>query len=356
MNFILRSVLRILSPFSFLYQFLFFLDRTLTKSKRIDGALVISVGNLTVGGTGKTPFVQHLVSYIRDNHKDYSITILSRGYKASLSETGAKLEESSLPSEVGDEPKLHKETFPDVQVIIGRNRFDSFYKFNSVPKGKKHILLLDDGFQHHKIERDFDFVLLDANRPLGNGYTIPLGILREPLSSLKRADAVLFTKITEATRKEVTLLGEVISSRFPGLPVLHSRFSAKLNPSEVSADSFLVVTGVGNPEFVRKTAVSLLPGKKIETKFFPDHHHYSQEEMISLLSDIKPNQGLVTTGKDWIKWKEFPSFLEKIKELNVSLFLISLEVEMEEKERFRILLESLFSNYEAKISRGENRL
>lgn len=310
---------------------------------------MISVGNLTVGGTGKTPFVQYLVRYIEQHHKDYAITILSRGYGASRSGEGAKVELNSLPEEVGDEPKLHKESFPDVQVIIGRDRFGSFQKYNSVP-GKKHVVILDDGFQHHKIQRDLDIVLMDANRPLGNGWTIPLGILRERDSSLKRADLLVFTKITDETIKLVRKLGDSYSGKFPNLSVFYSRFLGSLIFGSNFKKKYKLVTGVGNPKFVLKTAEECLKTKDIELHVFPDHHRYEEEELLSILSELPKNTGLVTTEKDWVKWKEFPQFLSELEKSEMGPVLIGLEIKIEGTETFNLRLESLFSNYESKIS------
>ncbi|TGN10351.1 tetraacyldisaccharide 4'-kinase [Leptospira ilyithenensis] len=337
----------IFSPLSLLYQFLFYLDRSRTESLKLGEVLVVSVGNLTVGGTGKTPFVQYLIGYIQKHHKDYAITILSRGYGATLSKQGAKVELHSIPGEVGDEPKLHKESFPDVQVIIGRDRFGSFQKHNSV-LGKKHIVILDDGFQHHKIQRDLDIVLMDANRPLGNGWTIPLGTLRERDTSLKRADLLLFTKITDETANLVKKLGDTYSKKFPRLSVFYSRFLGSLIFGSNLKKKYRLVTGVGNPQFVLKTAKECLKTKDIELHVFPDHHHYKEDELLSILSELPKNTGLVTTEKDWVKWKEFPKFLSELENLKIYPVLIGLEIRIEGTDAFNLRLESLVSNYESK--------
>jgi len=347
--FLLRSLLWIFSPLSFLYQFLFYLNQTRIQPNKLGDVLVVSVGNLTVGGTGKTPFVQYLIRHIKKHYKDYAITVLSRGYGAAFSKQGAIVESDSLPDEVGDEPKLHKEAFPDAQVIIGRDRIASFQKHNSI-SGKKHIVILDDGFQHRKIQRDLDIVLMDANHPLGNGWTIPLGVLRENDSSLKRADFVVFTKITDKTDFEVRKLGGLYSKRFPHLSVFYSRFEGSLVQGKISAKNYRLVTGVGNPKFVLKTAEDCLGTKEIKLHTFPDHHRYKEEELFTILSDLSTNTDLVTTEKDWVKWKLFSKFKSELERLGIGVVVIGIEIELENTENFNLRWESLVSSYESKIS------
>lgn len=219
--------LYLLYPLSWIYRFLFWWSRQRTSSFHLPNVLVISVGNLTVGGTGKTPFVQYLVRFFKETYPGYAITILSRGYKAAKTIEGAILPSGLEPSLYGDEPSQHKEMFPDVQVIIGRNRKKSFLLYNQI-QSKNHIVILDDGFQHKFLHRDFDFVLLDANSPFGNGLTLPLGFLREPIHHSKRANAIVFTKLTLQNKQQLDPYKKNLSQSGVTVPIFHSSFQATI--------------------------------------------------------------------------------------------------------------------------------
>ena len=275
------------------YQGLFWLDRRFSRRRRIRTHFTISVGNLTLGGTGKTPFLQYLVKILQ--RQISPITILSRGYGGSMSKDGSSVPELGEPKFYGDEPVLHKNKFPNVQMIIGKNRYKSFSKYNLDSSG---FVILDDGFQHHALERDLDIVLLDGERPLGNGFTLPLGSLREPYSHLVRAHAIVLTK-TEPSQEFLKSLGR----DFPETPVFWAKaVQRKLVPRfpipNPSPTSIHLVTGVGNPKSVVRSLEEI--GIKVLTKnFFRDHHPFSPQDLESL-RDVRP---LAMTTKDWIKWQ-----------------------------------------------------
>ncbi len=349
----MRLLLWLLSPLSYLYQFFFFLDKSRQTSVQLDGAFVISVGNLSFGGTGKTPVVQAIIKLLLKRFPDYQYTILSRGYKAGLSGQGALVSASSLPIEVGDEPLLHKQSLPNVQMIIGGNRVKSYLTFNQMKNGP-HIVLLDDGFQHHRIKRNMDIVLLDANAPFGNGFTIPLGTLRERPHALQRATAVLFTKVNSQNRENVIPLQKEIQSKYPHLPNFVSKFEPKLevvvSSISSSVDSYCLVTGVGNPNSVLKTSNELIQKQPIRMIQFPDHHHYTELDLEKIVNQLAINEALLTTEKDWVKWKFLPSFLSKVKERNIQISLLKIELVVEQFEIWESLFIDHVSNYAKGIS------
>ncbi|TGK96965.1 tetraacyldisaccharide 4'-kinase [Leptospira brenneri] len=355
----MKILLYFLSPLSLLYRFLFWWQQRRISSFRLPDVLVISVGNLTVGGTGKTPFVQYLVRFFQKVYPSYAITILSRGYKAEKSREGAILPDGLDPKSFGDEPSQHKEMFPDIQVMIGRDRKKSFLLYNQI-RSKKHIVILDDGFQHKALYRDFDFVLLDTNSPFGNGFTIPLGFLREPVSHIKRASAIVFTKLTPRNRENLVRYKKTLQKLEVSIPVFDSEFKSSVlevkfdsnlatKPFQSKLDSkYFLVTGVGNPKHVYETAKSSLLSENIRTKFFPDHFEFTEPTLLSLLNEILDDEILVTTEKDWIKMKTNTVFLKELKEKNVKVLLLVIQVSVHEDHGIKSMLAGLVSTYEVK--------
>lgn len=312
---------------------------------------MVSVGNLSVGGTGKTPMVLYLVEYFVKKYPQKKIIVLSRGYKAQLSRQGALLPLNPDPKLYGDEPSLIKSKFPGIFVVIGVNRYQSFRKFipSEVQNSKETIVILDDGFQHIQIQRDFDIVLLDSNAPLGNGFTIPLGILREPATHLTRADIIIFTKMNDSNRKKV----EAVKSKL--FPLNQTIFDSKISFQKIPVEPnrpYVLVTGVGNPKDVLYTAKQVLNSERIQLRTFPDHHDFSEKDLDSLLGDKLDNNyetfSLVTTEKDWIKIAKFPKFLQSLKEKGLSFYVIQIGVQLEEESEFLSIIDRLVSTSEAK--------
>ncbi|TGL45083.1 tetraacyldisaccharide 4'-kinase [Leptospira perdikensis] len=359
----MKIFLYLLYPLSWLYQFLFWWIQRGITSFQLPNVLVISVGNLTVGGTGKTPFVQYLVRFFNTVYPGYAVTILSRGYKAEKSEVGAILPNGLSPQLFGDEPSQHKEMFPDVQVIIGRDRKKSFLLYNQI-QSPKHIVILDDGFQHKALYRDFDFVLLDANSPFGNGFTIPLGFLREPIRHSKRADAIVFTKLTFQNRIHLDQYKKSLRKIEKTIPIFCSKFESSVWKVQIDQNlnyepfklmpglKYFLVTGVGNPENVYETAKSNLLSESIRTKYFSDHFEFSATALISLLKEIQIGEFLITTEKDWIKIRTDIGFLAGLKRKNITVLVLMIQVSVEEDKKLESMLVDLVSTYEAKIDQA----
>lgn len=308
---------------------------------------MISVGNLTVGGTGKTPFVQFLIQDLREYFPDFHFTILTRGYKANLSGRGARVASDASPLDVGDEPLLHKRILPFVQVIIGRDRYQSFQSYNEI-KSSKHIVILDDGFQHHTLHRDFEIVLLDANHPLGNGFTIPLGSLRETRFALSRAHAIVFTKLNAENAKNVNQFELNLEEKLNKIPRYRSHFSLELDAKQGSVESYLgyfLVTAVGNPISVMTSAKQLLGTKIIGNKYFSDHHRFEEKDMHGIISVLPNSAALLMTEKDWVKVSGLQEFWKEAQEKNIGIFIIKIKLEMEELQQFNDVLVSRVSNY-----------
>lgn len=265
---------------------------------------VISIGNLSTGGTGKTPMVQHVVRLLQDAGRHPMIAM--RGYKAKL-------------GEIGDEQREHMEALPGVPIVAQPDRIAGIDALRSTEQGAAiDCVVLDDGFQHRKIARELDVVLIDATRPAYQDSLLPLGFLRETSESLSRADLVV---ITHAERVEQDQLGDLrrwISGVHPELAVLvtEHRWSG-LGVYQAGSDSAFfegidyldgakvaTLTGIGNPEAFVSMATDA--GAQIVHRCdCPDHAEFSDGLVRQFLSDANEMGAgkILVSPKDWTKLK-----------------------------------------------------
>jgi tetraacyldisaccharide 4'-kinase len=267
---------------------------------------VISVGNITVGGTGKTPLVVALAKGLRG--REVSVAILSRGYRRSASLESVVSDDQTihlLPEESGDEPYLMARALPGIPVLVGKDRFINGQK--ALQEFQVRGVILDDGYQHLPLHRDLDIVLIDSQVGFGNRYLLPRGSLREPLLHLRRADLVLLTKVDslEETLPLETLVREI----HPSSAIFHSRYEplslvgAKGEREELASlrgKKVLAVSGVARPEsftlLLRK-----LGAKVVREVFFDDHHTYTRKDVLRIEKEAEEVDRVVTTEKDMVK-------------------------------------------------------
>jgi tetraacyldisaccharide 4'-kinase len=278
-------------------------------------APVISIGNLTVGGTGKTPVVACLAGLWRDRGK--RVAILSRGY-GGRTQGPTRLSDGKRlyhqPPEVGEEPYLLARTLPGVAVYTGAYRYAA--GLAAWKEIKPDIFLLDDGFQHFQLHRDLDLVLLDAAAPFGNGYLLPRGPLREPLSALDAAQTFILTRF-DPQRHQANLLA--IQKRFPDKTILTATISpvrvtsypggTSEAPEAIQYRALMAFAGLARPEVFAKTLQEL--GSDLKGfRTFPDHHAYTTLELHNLaeVARAREAEALITTAKDWAslgeRWDE----------------------------------------------------
>jgi len=257
---------------------------------------VISVGNLTVGGTGKTPFVIDLVR--RLDALGFSPAVIARGYGAS-------------PGEPNDEQKLVQKNCPSVAYVSDpdRRRAGEF----ACRRFGADVIVLDDGFQHRRLARDLDIVLVDATCPFGYGHVLPRGLLREPVIGLRRAHVVVLTRCEQVSRTELTRIETRLRELAPDAAHLkcNHRVTAiqRLDGTAVEGGldrkRVVLFAGIAQPQsFV--TTVSSMGADVAAARWFPDHHHYTRRNLESLLhADRFPRHDfLVTTEKDAVKLAE----------------------------------------------------
>lgn len=317
-------------------------------TERID-APVISVGNLTTGGTGKTPLVVWLARNLAEMGQ--KVCILTRGYGRAnpsaqvLVSDGASVLASAR--EGGDEPRLLAEMLAGQAVIISNANRASAARW-ARERFKSSVFILDDGFQHLSIARDLNLVLIDATNPFGGGHLLPRGRLREPLRGLARADALIITRANLASdidglRAELERLSE-------GRPVLLSvartvrvrRLSESLMLDEKDAvpeslpQPVAAFCALGNPQaFFTHLRVD---GQTLaHTKSFPDHHAYTQSEIDELSAEARRRgaQSLLTTAKDAVKLRGL--------RFEPPCYVVEIDVAFDDEEKIVRMLKGLFN-------------
>jgi tetraacyldisaccharide 4'-kinase len=308
-----------LYPLTFLYRLLFALNQARKQSKEIPDSFVISVGNLSVGGTGKTPFTLYLLEVLQN--LKLPLCVLSRGYKGKLSKNGMRVLVDSLAIDCGDEPLLIKKKFSQVEVIIGKDRLASYFKYYPNPSEKK-IIILEDGFQHKSIQRNLDFVLIDSQTLLGKGWTLPAGLLREPITALRRANFVVFTKYEVEFKQKVEEFQFKLQKDFPHLSFLKMFFIPSqlknylgevLSLTEFSNFSWFAFSGVGNFDSFYRTVLGL-NSLDVQFQAFEDHYNFQEKDVLQIFKK-KPNRLLVCTEKDFVKFSSWIDTKEEYKKI-----------------------------------------
>jgi tetraacyldisaccharide 4'-kinase len=255
---------------------------------------VVSIGNLTVGGTGKTPFVEWLARWFRTQGK--RVTILSRGYGA---EAGAR----------NDEALELEQNLPDVPHLQNPDRVEGARV--AIEEFECDLILLDDGFQHRRLHRDLDIVLLDALEPFGYGHLLPRGLLREPLSSLARAQVICLSRADLVDQTERDAVREQVRKHAPSavwVELAHRPLSLLSSTGEQASVESLrgrniaAFCGIGNPDGFRKS-LEACRYKITEWREFPDHHRYSREDVARLAdwANAASAEAVVCTQKDLVK-------------------------------------------------------
>lgn len=296
------------------------------RRKRV-AAHVVSVGNITVGGAGKTPLVEmYAKSWL---HKGKKVAIVSRGYgktrdliqRSAIAETMSPPEGVRIVSngsgiiylsaeEAGDEPRLLSTRVPEAVVLVSRNRYAAC-RFAAEELGAE-VIVLDDAFQHLRLHRDEDIVAVDATNPFGNGYILPRGILREPLTSLRRATRILITKILPGSDANLSGLLAQLRSVAPEVPVSTTQYvpthlatmgeGDTLSLDLIKGKKVVGFCGVADPGFFERT-LTHLGAQVLGMRRFPDHYRYTSADIASINKDAGNvnADAILTTQKDMVR-------------------------------------------------------
>lgn len=300
------------------------------RSRQALPGFTVSVGNLTVGGTGKTPAACLLAQWA--GQEGFRPAVLSRGYGGNSPKKVLEVSDGNVikagPGEAGDEPCLMARRLKGVPVIISRDRYEAGTFAHE--RYRCDFFILDDGFQHLALKRDLDLVLMDGARPFGNGFLLPWGPLREPVGRLKRAHAFVLTRCSrEGEGGEAEAM---LGREFPGRPVFRSYHAPGkiLFPQTGDEEEAGILkgkrvaafAGLARPEVFQETLEGL--GAQVAFfKGFRDHHNYRAEE-IRVLAAEKEHCGadyLLTTEKDWVRMENTAQGIAGIGYLTVEFAL-----------------------------------
>lgn len=323
---------------------------------------IISVGNITVGGTGKTPHIEYLITLLKD---DYKIATLSRGYKRK-SKGYLLADESSTSNQIGDEPMQIKRKFPDILVSVDKKRVNGVKSLLKSEHGNDlATVLLDDAFQHRSIKAGLSILLIDYNRPITRDYIMPYGRLRESADEKDRANIIIVSKSPENMTpidrriivKELDLL-PYQSLYFTSLaygnlePVFKNNAINIINEEWDKENlSILLVTGIANPKPLKEYLENF--SDIVEEVQFSDHYSFQAKDLDLIQSRFEKLEGknkiMVTTEKDATRFYDMDIKQESIKE---HLFYIPLWIRFlnEDKSKFDVQI----MNYVEKNKRSSN--
>lgn len=318
-------------------------------------AVVISLGNITVGGTGKTPTACMLARRLQS--QGWRVALLNRGYRSQKEQGGAAImsdgrEVLLTAEEGGDEACLMARSLPGVPVLVGRHR--ALGGRLAVERFGTQVLLLDDGFQHWQLYRDVDIVLIDGTNPFGNGHVLPRGILREPLEQLSRADIFLLTKRDQISQDRAEAIVRELRQYNQEAPVamaIHkpSRCTAFAAWYDGTGDDgtlrpdgqpVLAVSALGNPASFEQTLRDA--GFTVNGALrYEDHHHYSRDDIRTMAARAAETGCLlVTTEKDAVK---LPAAI--IDEYDLPLYVLGITIDIVEgQEKIDTILQAVLED------------
>jgi len=289
----LRGVMRAVEPF---YAGVMSVRNTMydrgTRASHGLGRPTVSVGNLTTGGTGKTPTVRWLAEQLRAGGRKPAV--LMRGYRvkgAAVSDEQLMLDRYLNAAATGPRIPVHAD--PDrvagaAAVLRERPDVDAF--------------ILDDGFQHRRARRDFDLLLISAAEPFGYGHVFPRGLLRETVAGIRRADAVLVTRCEQATAHEIAAVEGRVRAIAPDVPIFHCEHVLTSAMDVFRGRRYFAFAGIGAPQAFQRQ-LNAAVGPPAGARWFPDHHNYTDADLIDLDAAARKTGAelLVTTEKDWVK-------------------------------------------------------
>ena len=303
---------------------LFLYKAKLVRSERLPMP-VISVGNITWGGTGKTPLVEAMLSWLYN--KGFAAVLLTRGYGK-------------------DEDRVIASNMEHTRVISGKRRL--LNALNYCKENKADIFVLDDGFQHFKIKRDIDIVTVNAQLPFGNNMLLPAGFLREPLNAIKRADIVVITKSDLVPRQRLVEIVSCVKNMSEDIMICRARHkpeffltdSGQNKPLEYIKNKRVASVSALADNYSFAKTIENLGAEIVSSLFYIDHHRYAAGDVKRIIKSLKEFQVniLVTTEKDWVKLA--PMVKGPIAN-GIEFLVLRVKLEVEEDEIFYRRLSAL---------------
>lgn len=341
-------------PFSWLYglgvgirNYLF--DAEILKSKSYS-IPVISVGNITVGGAGKTPHVEYLIDLLRD---EMQVAVLSRGYKRK-SRGYVVADENTTMRDIGDEPFQIKQKFEGVYVAVDKDRCHGIDHLISDEDTKDvEVILLDDAFQHRYVKPGVNILLVDYHKFINYDKLLPAGRLREPQSAKVRADIVIVTKCPKNLNPiDYRVLSKAMDLKafqqlyFTTLsycdlkPIFNGGDTVPLN--EIMGENILLLTGIASPEHLQVDIMEYTRGVKLETMVFSDHHNFTERDVERInerFAAMPSPKRIITTEKDQVRLFYLEGLSEEVKQ-NIYALPIKVEFMLEGGKIFNEKIES----------------
>lgn len=309
---------------------------------------VISIGNITVGGTGKTPHTEYLVDLLR---KNFRVATLSRGYKRETGDFRIATPMSTV-SEIGDEPMQIFSKFPDILVTVDKKRVNGAWRIMHYAPDTE-VIILDDGFQHRSLTPGISILLSDFERPFMNDDMLPFGNLREHSSNMRRADVILITKCPKNLNpiQKRLILKEIGKAPYQNLYFTSLSYRSPLPVFDKGMDQFyfdltkcsgsgiVLLTGIANPKPLKEYLHKFF--SEIIELAYPDHYSYKKQDIIAITAaynDMKSStKYIMTTEKDAVRLREFTDIEDPVKS---ALFYIPVCITFlnDEKDEFDKLI------------------
>jgi len=323
----IRKILSpILFPLSLLYGLIIYIrnrlyDYNILKSNQFNISL-ISVGNITVGGTGKTPHIEYLTDLLKS---EFNVATLSRGYKRKTKGFVLATKESTA-REIGDEPRQIKQKFPEITVAVDADRTNGINKLTEQNKDLD-VILLDDAYQHRKVDANLAILLIDYSKPINKDFILPFGNLREQAFEKKRANIIIITK----SPKDLKPIDKrVIFNKLDPYPFQHVFFTSfdygNLSPvfnskktisiSDFNDNEVLLVTGIANPKPLKEYIVENI-SKNIEVLEYSDHYDFKESDFKNIGQKFEliksENKIIITTEKDAMRLQKFSNIADNLR-------------------------------------------
>lgn len=309
---------------------------------------VISIGNLAIGGTGKTPHTEYLIRMLSPK---YGVAVLSRGYKRKT--RGFVLADGHADNRsIGDEPYQIYRKFPEIIVAVDSNRRRGIRNLLYATKSPKpDVILLDDAFQHRYVKPSFSILLSDSRRPFYEDCLLPAGRLREPAKNVKRADLIIFTKYNNKLRitnyelrnYQFPIINSQLAYRslLPVFPKENSTQKESMERLREASYSVLLLAGLASPEDLIRYIEKYTSG--LQTMIYPDHHDFSRKDILKITENFNriqnTNKLIITSEKDAVRLIHNPHIPEEIKDL-IYYIPIAVVFEPEQEKLFAQIIEN----------------